>query len=259
FSVTLPENAALTRPHFSRTSVQEARYTVADESQRYRPSAESPLDVLARYEVNGVPVEIRRPVTRLEANLPYGHDTRVLAVVPAIAVTLTPAVAVAPLNALTKKINVKVEVLNNREGESDGTLTLKVPAGWTVTPASLPFRFSRAGERALYAFDVGIPSMENREYRIEAVASSGGRQYREGYTTIRHRDLETRYLYRDAIASVRGVDVTIAPGLKVGYVMGVGDDVPSGLGQLGVNVQLLGEQDLAIGDLSRFSAIMTGT
>ena len=71
------------------------------------------------------------------------------------------------------------------------------------------------------------------------MASSGGREYREGYTTIRHRDLETRYLYRDAVASVRGVDVKIAPGLKVGYVMGVGDEVPAGLAQIGVNVQLL--------------------
>ena len=44
-----------------------------------------------------MPVEIRRPVTRLEANLPYGYDTRVLAVVPAIAVTLSPSQAVAPL------------------------------------------------------------------------------------------------------------------------------------------------------------------
>jgi LmbE family N-acetylglucosaminyl deacetylase len=258
-SVTLPENATLTRPHFSRTSIQEARYIVADESQRYRPSAESPLDVLARYEVNGVPVEIRCPVTRLDPNLPYGYDTRVLAVVPAIALTLTPANAVASLNTLTKRITVNVEVLNNREGESEGTLTLKVPVGWKVTPASQPFRFSRTGERALYGFDIGIPSLKDQEYRIEAVASSGGRQYREGYTTIRHRDLETRYLYRDAVASVRGVDLTIAPGLKVGYVMGVGDDVPAGLVQIGVNVQLLGEQDLATGDLGRFDAIMTGT
>ena len=263
-TVTLPENATLTRPHFSRASIQEARYTVADESQRYRPSAESPLDVAATYEVNGVPVEIWRPVTRLDANLPYGFDTRVLAVVPAIALTLTPANVVVPIRqaqvkAVTTKTRVTVEVLNNREGESEGTLTLNVPAGWKVTPASQPFQFSRAGERTPYSFDVAIPSLENREYRIEAVASSAGRQYREGYTTIRHRDLETRYLYRDAVASVRGIDVAIASGLKVGYVMGVGDDVPSGLGQIGVSVQLLGEPDLATGDLSRFDAIMTGT
>ena len=71
------------------------------------------------------------------------------------------------------------------------------------------------------------------------MASSGGREYREGYDVIQHRDLETRYLYRDATASVRGIDVAIPPGLKVGYVMGVGDEVPAGLAQLGVDVQLL--------------------
>ena len=259
FSVTIPENARPTRPHFSRASIQEARYTIADGRHRYQPSADGALDVVARYEIAGVPVEIQRPVTRLDPNLPFGYDTRVLAIVPALALTVTPAHAVAALNRSTKRIAISVDVLNNREGDSDGTLTLKLPAGWTPTPASQPFRFSRAGERARYAFDVAIPSLENREYRIEAVASSGGREYREGYTTIRHRDLETRYLYRDAVASVRGIDVTIAPGLKVGYVMGVGDDVPSGLAQIGVSVQLLGEQDLATGDLSRFDAVMTGT
>jgi LmbE family N-acetylglucosaminyl deacetylase len=283
FTVTVPADAALTRPHLTRASIQDARYTVADERQRYRPSTESALEAVVRYEVNGVPVEMRRAVTRLDPNLPYGYDTRVLAVVPALAVTLSPANVVVPIrqaqsrpvqpaqgkpagrapdkqvSTLARKISVKVEVVNNREQGSDGTLTLKVPAGWAVTPASHAFHFARAGERVQYAFDVGIPALEDRDYRIEAVASSGGREYHEGYMTIRHRDLETRYLYRDAVASVRGIDVTIAPGLKVGYVMGVGDDVPSGLAQIGVSVQLLGEQDLASGDLSRFNAIMTGT
>ncbi|MEO8077734.1 MAG: PIG-L family deacetylase [Acidobacteriota bacterium] len=267
FTVTVPENASLTRPYFVRASIQEARYTVADAGQIYRPSAENALEVVGTYAVDGVPVEIRRPVTRLDPNLPYGYDTRVLAVVPPIALTLTPANAVVPIRstagkasaANVSKIKMSVEVLNNRDGESTGTLTLKVPAGWTVTPASQPFRFLRAGERSMYSFEIGSPSLENREYRIEAVASSGGRQYHEGYTTIRHRDLETRYLYRDAVASVRGVEVKIAAGLKVGYVMGVGDEVPAGLAQIGATVQLLEERDLATGDLSRFAAIMTGT
>jgi hypothetical protein len=212
-----------------------------------------------RYEVGGVPLEIRRPVTRLEANLPYGYDIRMLAVVPAIALMLTPAHAVTPLGASSKTITLKVEVLNNRDAKTEGTLRLNVPAGWKVAPASKPFQFARAGERAVYAFDVSIPSLQLREYRLEAVASSGGRDYREGYTTLRHRDLETRYLYRDADASVRGIDVKVVPGLRVGYVMGIGDDVPSGLAQLGVDVQLLGEQELATADLGRFHAIVTGT
>ncbi len=259
FNVTVADSSPLSRPHFSRSSIQEARYTVADEARRYYPSAASALDVGVRYEVGGVPVELRQPVTRLEANLPYGYDTRALAVVPAIALTMTPSTAVARLDAPAKRITIDVEVLNNSEGKSDGTLTLKVPAGWKATPAVQPFTFLRAGERALHTFSVEIPALENREYRIEAVATAGGRDYRQGYATIRHRDLETRYLYRDAVTSVRGVDVKIAPGLRVGYVMGLGDEVPSGLAQLGVEVQLLREQDLATGNLARFNAIMTGT
>ena len=82
---------------------------------------------------------------------------------------------------------------------------------------------------------------------IEAVATVDGRAYTQGYDVIEHRDLETRYLYHPASTSVRGVDVTIAPGLKVGYVMGIGDEVPAGIAQLGASVTLLGEQDLAIG------------
>jgi hypothetical protein len=41
--------------------------------------------------------------------------------------------------------------------------------------------------------------------------------------------------------------------------MGVGDEVPAALEQMGVKVRLLGEADLAGGDLSRFDAIVTGT
>ena len=259
FSATVPQDAPLTRPYFTRKGIQEARYTVADQAQLHRPAAEPALMAVAQFEVAGVPVEMRKPVTRLESNLPYGYDTRVLAVVPAIAITLSPAQAVAPLSLPSKRVQMKVDVLHNREGSSEGTLALKVPTGWTVSPSSQRFEFKHAGERASYPFMVTIPSLENREYRIEAVATSGGREYKEGYDTIQKRDLETRYLYRDASASVRGIDVTLAPGLRVGYVMGVGDDVPSGLRQLGVDVQLLGPQELGNADLSKFNTIMTGT
>ena len=258
FTVAVPDDAELTRPYFSRQSIQDARYVVPDK-QGYRAHAPEALYAAVRYEIDGVPNEIRRPVTRAEANLPYGQDIRALAVVPAIAITMTPSHAIVPLGAASKNATVNVEVLNNRPAGSEGTVRLNVPAGWKVTPASHPFRFVRAGERERYRFDVSVPALDSRHYRIEAVASSGGRDYREGYDVIRHRDLETRYLYREPVTTVRGIDVKTTPGLAIGYVMGIGDDVPSGLAQLGMKVQLLGERDLATGDLAKFNTIMTGT
>ena len=258
--VTVPQEARPSRPYFYRRSIQEARYTLADPRHAFLPHAPPPLEAVGRYVVGGVPVEIRRPVTVTESNLPYGHTTRALTVVPAVAVTLGPSHAVAPTGpASSPRVRFTTEVAGHGEGGTEGTVRLQVPSGWTVTPAAHPFSFARAGERALFTFEVTAPGLEGREYPVEAIATAGGREYREGYVAIRHRDLETRHLYRDATASLRGVDVRIASGLRVGYVMGVGDDVPSGLAQLGVDVQLLGAQDLATADLQAYDAIITGT
>jgi hypothetical protein len=259
FSITVPQNAAFTRPYFTRSSIQDPRYQVDDQSQLYRPAGEPALVAAASFSVDGVPVEFREPVTRLEANVPYGYDTRVLAIVPAIAVTLGPSRAIVPLGMTLKTVRLRADILNNVDGKSEGVVRLNVPAGWKSEPASQPFQFARAGERASYSFTVTIPKLESRIYRVEAVATSGSREFREGYDTIQHRDLETRYLYRDAAANVRGIDVRMPVGLKVGYVMGIGDDVPAGLAQLGADVQLLSAGDLAGADLSRFNAIVTGT
>jgi LmbE family N-acetylglucosaminyl deacetylase len=258
-AVTVPPNATLTRPYFSRTSIQDARYSFDRAAPPFRPFAPPPLEVVARYSVGAVAIEMRRPVTRLESQLPYGHDTRLLSVVPAISVALDPAHAIARVGERPATVRLTAEVVSSADGMSEGTLRLEVPTGWTATPATFPFAFARAGERDQFTFEVRIPSPDEQGHRVEAVARAGDREYREGYTAIRHRDLETRHLYRDAAASIRGVDVQLASGLTVGYVMGIGDEVPAGLAQLGVDVRLLGAQDLATADLRGFDAIITGT
>ncbi|HRB14005.1 MAG TPA: PIG-L family deacetylase, partial [Vicinamibacteria bacterium] len=191
--------------------------------------------------------------------LPYGYEMRELRVVPALALTATPGSAVVPLQALRKRVSVEVDLLNNVEGDIAGDLSLKLPKGWTASPASQPFKYARAGERGVFKFTVSIPSLENKGYEIQAVAQASGREYTEGYSVIAKRDLETRLLYRPSTIGVRGIDVAVPAGLKVGYVMGVGDQVPAGLAQLGAAVTLLGEKELASSNLAQFDTIMTGT
>lgn len=260
FDVTLAQDVRLsTRPYFSRSGLQESRYTLNDVSQFGRPRSQAPATAVARYLVNGVPVEVRDTVRRREARLPYGVETRELRVVPALALRVSPGTAIIPLKAAKKFVTLSVDLLNNRPDGGTGDVALRLPQGWTSTPASHPFSFTRAGERAAFDFTVNVPAAGNRQYEVIAAAASGGREYTEGYDIIEHRDLETAYLYRPAVTSVRGVDVAVAPGLNVGYVMGVGDQVPAGIAQLGYRVTLIDEQALATGDLSRFDAIMTGT
>ncbi|MBO0912079.1 MAG: LmbE family protein, partial [Acidobacteria bacterium] len=54
------------------------------------------------------------------------------------------------------------------------------------------------------------------------------------------------------------VDVKLPPDLKVGYIMGAGDDIPTVLKQIGMNVSLIPAEKIASEDLSRFGTIVLG-
>ncbi|MFM8395668.1 MAG: NEW3 domain-containing protein [Acidobacteriota bacterium] len=147
----------------------------------------------------------------------------------------------------------------NVKGVASGTVRLKMPAGWQSEPASQSFSTSHEGETASFNFRVTMPSFAaGGSYRIEALATLGGRDYSEGYEVISHRDLEPRHLYRPAVMEIRGLEVKAPAGLNVGYVMGVGDLIPAALQQIGVKVSLLGADDLASGQLDQFDAILIG-
>ncbi len=260
FEVSLADTVTIgSRPYFSRRSLQESLYTLDDPAEFGRPARHPAATAVAKYTVNGVPVELRTTVRRREARLPYGFATRELQVVPAVSVQVSPGSAVVPLDATQKRVTLNVDLLNNKASGLQGDVSVKLPSGWTSEPPRHPFAFARAGERASFRFIVNVPSLDTRGYEVTVAATASGKEYTEGYDVIEHRDLETRYLYRTSTTEVRGVDVKTAPGLHVGYVMGIGDQVPAGIAQLGYRVTLLDEQTLATSDLKTFDAIMTGT
>jgi len=57
---------------------------------------------------------------------------------------------------------------------------------------------------------------------------------------------------------VQAVDVKLPQSTKVGYLMGAGDEIPSVLKSVGLNVNLITPQELAAGDLSRYDTIIVG-
>jgi LmbE family N-acetylglucosaminyl deacetylase len=260
YSVTVSPDAPIsTKPYFSRATFTQNRYTLSDSSSFGRPFGPAPLVAVGRYEVHGVPVEITSVVKRRETNLPYGYVTREVRTVPRLSLTVSPTTAVIPLASKARTVDIDVTVVHNASEATTGQLALTLPSGWTAKPAQHALTFQRPGERNTYRFAVTATTLSGDLRDAVAVATAGGREYREGYELIEPRDLEARHLYKPAIARVRGVDVQVVPNLKVGYVMGIGDQVPIGLQQLGADVTLLGERELASADLSVFDAIMTGT
>ena len=259
FVVETPRDAALSRRYFHRESIRDSRYAVRDPEYLHLAGRAPALSAAVDYAIGGQSVRAGGVVYRREANLPYGYEYRELKIVPALAVNVSPANLIVPLGSRRNAVSVDVEVLNSQDGEIQGELSLETPEGWLAEPARQKFESSQTNARRNFSFSVTVPRLREGTYDLRAVARAGGREYRQGYQVIRHRDYDVRYLYRDSVTRVRGVDVKIASGLKVGYVMGVGDEVPSGIEQMGAEVTLLGTDDLATGDLGTYGAIVVGT
>jgi hypothetical protein len=105
-------------------------------------------------------------------------------------------------------------------------------------------------------FAVTLPDTEG-DFAVRAVAKFGASEFTTGYRTVAYPHIGTRYLYGPAESKVEVFDVKTRAA-PLGYVEGAGDSVPDALRQLGLNVTMLSSQDLAMGDLSRFSAIILG-
>lgn len=258
-SIAVPATARPTRPYFVRSSIAASRYELVDPAGVSRPFAPPAFSARARVAVDGEPITLTTPVVRREANLPFGYEVRELEILPPVAISAGPRVVIAPAGAGPHKRTLEVDVVTYARDGASGSVSVKAPAGWTVGPSQAPFRLGAAGERATLRFEVSIPAGFSGRQQLTASAEVDGRRYSTGYQIIRHRDLPVRYLVTDAAVTAAGFDVSIAPGLRVGYVMGVGDELPAAIRALGAEVTLLDRDDLANGDLSRFHTIITGT
>jgi hypothetical protein len=123
--------------------------------------------------------------------------------------------------------------------------------------AAASLRFE--GDEATARFFVTAPAtLAAGEYAVRAVATRGGQEYRDGVQVIAYDHIQERHLLQPAASRVQAIDVKVAPAVSIGYVLGAGDEVPPAIQQIGITPTLLSADDLAYGDLSRFSTIVTG-
>jgi hypothetical protein len=182
-----------------------------------------------------------------------------LTVVPAFSVRVTPALAVIPEAARPVSREVHVSVTSGAKGKAEGNVTLDLPEGWKAMPASVPLRFAHEDESLSARFQISAPAhVKPGEYTLRAAVTSGDRKFTTGYQEIEYPHIQRRQVIKPAEATVKVVDVKTAANLRVGYVVGVGDQVPAAIEQLGVKLEYIDQDELAWGDLSKHDVIVTG-
>jgi LmbE family N-acetylglucosaminyl deacetylase len=259
YNVTVGRDARYTQPYWKPQPGVD-RYAI--EIPEHHTLPWSPPDVAAtvRYTAAGVSASHDAPAYyRYDGPWVGGEKQKIVNVVPALSVRLAPDVGVVPRAAGGRPREFRVTVLNNSTTGGAATVALEVPAGWRAEPSSTTLSFSLEEEEMTARFMVMPPSgLAEGTVAINAVASRDGIEYREGYQVIAYDHIEARHLYHPASSTVKVIEVSIPENLQVGYVMGTGDEVPDAIRQIGASVTMLTPDDVAFGDLSRFSTIVLG-
>jgi LmbE family N-acetylglucosaminyl deacetylase len=260
YSIEFAPDARVTEPFWYLEKPGDTRYKMRSTENEFAPFGKSEISAEAIFQGKGQQVAPITAIAEAQAGSPLrGTDFVDFQIVPELSVTLDPTFCISPLSSSSERCSFQATVLNNRKGETHGTLKLHSGAGWKFQPEATEFKLSRKGETYTATFSVQIPAgTKAGNYSLEASATTDGREFRRGYHVISYPENWTRNFYFPAQSRIERFNISIAPKLTVGYIPGSGDDVPGALEQLGVRVQMLSGSDLQSGDLSRFKAIVAG-
>jgi LmbE family N-acetylglucosaminyl deacetylase len=278
FKITVPENAKYTGPYFTRSdSETETVYKISDSALLTQPWPAYPVHATATFNVQKPVMDaLREDALRTKsgeqpggageisaiAKIKFvdptlGQSERPLAVGPPISVLLTSPVVVAPVGGAGKS-QIGVSVRSNVQSAVHAKLKLDTPQGWKVEPAEIAVDLDHDGDVNNYAFQITPQNLHEGTYKVTARAEYNGKEYAEGFKVITRPDLDSYYAYRPATENVQAVDVKLPGQIRVGYIMGTGDEIPSVLQSVGLNTSIITPQELASGDLGRYSTIIVG-
>jgi len=256
FGATIPAEEPYTKPYFSRVNLGESRYSIVDKEDIGLPLGPYPLEARAVFDYKGVTLTASKVVQVVSQIEGPGILRYPMPVGPPVSIALSPSAGVLPMDLASFPVSVRLH--NNVEGKATESVHLSLPEGWRAEPASLPVSFSQTGEQQTVAFTVYPKTTLGNSYEITAVAELEGKPYTDGYVVTGYTGLRPYFLYSKARYRTSASDVKMAPGQRIAYIEGSGDDVPASLAALGVHVTFLSTQELASGDLSKYDTILVG-
>ncbi len=262
FGLRVPKETPYTRPYWHRDDPNtESLNHIDNEQYATLPFPSPALRARVEYSVSEGAAHTRSTITAAVVTR-FIDDAgkqaaRPLAVVPAFSVMLEPGTqAISTHNG--KTTTVAVGITSNLSHATQGTLRLELPDGWRSEPAQLPVNFKTRSEKRDFQFKVFPAGLQPGRATLRAVLTSNGAKFSEGYTLVTREDLGGFYYYQPARQRVSIIDVQVPHDLKVGYIMGAGDDIPTVLKQIGMDVTMIPAESLATEDLSKFGTLVLG-
>jgi len=256
FHMTPCADVGYTRPYWHRHDPErDALNTIDEPAYQTLPFPPPPFHVRMEYQYEGLAGSIEVPVMVRFKQSDGSEGEHPLAIGPKFSIALSPSNSVIPSD---KRGSTRVKITaRDQSSGSQAQIALNVPNGWRAEPAHESVEIPKDQSKDA-SFQVFPSKLEEGQTHIRAELTSGEKAYAEVYTVVTREDLGAFYYYQPAVQRVSIVDVKVPRDLKIGYIMGAGDDIPTVLEQIGMNVTMIPADKLANEDLSKYQTIVLG-
>jgi LmbE family N-acetylglucosaminyl deacetylase len=248
--VGIPRDTPLTHPYWLREESSVGLHHVADATLIGTP--ETPPALTTRFEFNIGGQQIDLVDIPVEATSGRNGDRQPVHIIPPLSLVFAHEMELFAPRA-TKQVAVTVTA--SRAG-SQGDLSLSVPPGWTVRPASQHFALAQPGDHTVLRFSVTAPA-NPVSGQLAATALVDGIACSSGRIVLDYPHLPLQLLQPPARSTLTVLDAQTR-GKRIGYLPGAGDSTVESLTQLGYEVVTLTDADLAPEKLAGLDAVVLG-
>ncbi|WP_419801947.1 PIG-L family deacetylase [Mucilaginibacter sp.] len=250
------ENTALaqkiTQPYWLAGPQVHEMYPVANQELVGYPENPDPVTVNWQFVIYGHLITLQRQVMYKYVSAVRGEVYQPLEITPPVTANLDQQDYIFNSNQ-PQQIVVKLKSFTN----ASGSISLKAPAGWRITPANASFTGKKSGDEWTAAFAVTSAISKTKTDTVQAIVQVNGKTFTQGIHQITYEHIPNITFFPPAQAKLVNVDLKTA-GKRIGYLPGAGDLVPEALQQVGYQVTILSENEILNGNLSGFDAIIVG-
>jgi hypothetical protein len=208
----------------------------------------------------GPEVTVPVPVVFRYADPILGEVERPVVGVPVVSVVLDRSVEYVPSGAAYDR-PLQVKLRSPLAEPWPIRVSLQLPGGLSADSASRTVTLANGtGSATFRVFGRLAAGTHTIAARAEVIGDAGqfSAASSDGYELIEYPHIRAQRLYRDAMVSLRAVDVTAPRGLRVAYIPGVGDNVAPMLAQLGLRVTVVPPSALDSIDLAATDVVVVG-
>jgi len=251
-NLNLPKHVSYSSPYWLTTKGSLGMYHVDNRIDIGKPESKATIQVEYQLNIDNRPISFIKDLIYKKNDPVDGEVYSPFTIVPEATVSLSDKVYIFN-STEEKKIDVKVLAHTDN---LKGSIELCHPSDWSVSPESYEVNLSSKGMDKLYTFTLTPPDTQSVNF-IVPLMKVGDKSYTNNLIEVDYNHVPKQSTMQDASSKVVKLAIEKA-GQRIGYIMGAGDEIPTGLRQIGYKVELITPDQITETSLNKYDAVMTG-